>query len=41
MRNFLGLNEEDEILGFCYIGVPDSSERTSKRSPIESVVEWR
>lgn len=41
MRNFLELDQEDEILGFCYIGVPDSTERTSHRSPIESVVQWR
>lgn len=41
MRNLLGLEPEDEILGFCYIGVPDSTERTSKRSAIETVVQWR
>jgi nitroreductase len=41
MRTLLDLDSEDEILGFCYIGVPDATERSSKRSPVETVVQWR
>lgn len=41
MKNYLKLSEKDEILGFCYIGVPESRPYSSKRAPFENVVEWK
>ncbi|MHB1867975.1 MAG: nitroreductase family protein [Nitrososphaerales archaeon] len=41
IRKFLGMNEKESLLGFIYVGYPVEPARQSKRSPIESKIEWR
>lgn len=39
-KSFFGLNSEDKLLGFLFLGYPKSKWPTSKRKPIEDKVTW-
>jgi nitroreductase len=40
-NEFLGLEDKDKLLGFIYIGYPESEWPVGQRKPIEYVTEWR
>jgi nitroreductase len=40
MRKALGLNEEEHIAGFIYVGYPDMAAPKSKRVPFQDKTEW-
>lgn len=39
-KSFFGLGAKDILMGFMNIGVPDSHDRNSRRSPIQDKVKW-
>lgn len=39
-REFFGLGEKDQLLGFLYIGMPRTKWPEGRRKPIEDKVEW-
>jgi nitroreductase len=39
-KSFFGLGEDDKLVGFIHIGVPNGSPVSSKRKPIEEKVKW-
>lgn len=43
MRTYLGFEEEDQVLGFLYLGIPNDEEKAPGRriSSIQSKVNWR
>ena len=41
MSVYLGLKEKESLIGFVYLGYPAEPPRPSKRSPLESKIEWR
>jgi nitroreductase len=41
MKKYLGLNEEDLVIGFIYLGYTDEKNKTGKRIiPLEEKVQW-
>ena len=40
-RSFFGLNEDDKLMGFFYIGEIASPSPEKTRKPLEEMVEWR
>lgn len=40
LKAFLGLSDRDRCLGYLYLGYSDNPSADSKRSPIQSKVEW-
>jgi nitroreductase len=40
MRDFFGLEENDKIVAYLYLGYPDMSERPRKRQPASSKTIW-
>lgn len=40
MRDFFGLSEKGEVLGFIYLGYPENEPREGKREPFTSKTEW-
>lgn len=40
MRDFFGLEDEDRIVGYLYIGYPDMGERPRRRSPASTWTTW-
>ncbi len=40
-NEFLGFEEKDKVLGFIYLGYPETEWPTGQRKPIEYVTEWR
>ncbi|MCH1627487.1 nitroreductase family protein [Ferdinandcohnia quinoae] len=40
MREFFGLSEKGEVLGFLYFGYPSRSVPDGKRKPFEEVTKW-
>ena len=41
IKKFLGMGEEESLLGFIYVGYGAEPARQSKRTPIESKIQWR
>ena len=43
MKEYLGFEKEDQVLGFLYLGIPDSDEKAPGRriSGIQNKVEWK
>ena len=41
VRAYLGLRSEESVAGFVYLGYPDGSPPTGKRSGLAAKVEWR
>lgn len=39
-KDFLGINKDDQCLGFLYLGYPENDWPKSQRRPIEYVTEW-
>jgi nitroreductase len=39
-KSFFGLGEEDKLVGFIHMGIPNGSPATGKRKPIEGKVKW-
>lgn len=40
MKKYLGLDKDDKVLGFLYIGYPSGEWPTGQRRPIEYYTEW-
>jgi nitroreductase len=40
MKDFLGLDEEDVVLGLLYMGYTDEPARPGRRTPIEEKIKW-
>lgn len=40
MKNYLGLEEDDDIMGFMYIGYPEIEWPKGQRRPLEYYTEW-
>jgi nitroreductase len=40
MRDHLGLDDEDEVLGMLYMGYTDEPAKQGKRGPVEEKTEW-
>lgn len=40
MKEFFGLREKDEVLGFVYIGYPELPIRNGKRKPVSEKTDW-
>ncbi len=41
MREFVGLGEQDRVLGLLYVGYPAGAWPESTRTPVEDKVQWR
>ncbi|MFK7819730.1 MAG: nitroreductase [Planctomycetaceae bacterium] len=41
MKQFLGLEEDDRVLGLLYVGYPQADWPAGERTPIENKVTWR
>jgi nitroreductase len=41
VRSYLGLKEKENLVGFVYIGYPDGSPGSSKRTAPTEKIEWR
>ena len=39
-RDFFGLNENDRLMGFVMVGVPDKQPKEGRRGPIDEKVRW-
>lgn len=40
MRKAFGLNEDDQVVGFVYLGYPEMAERKAARTPLEQKTVW-
>ena len=41
MKRFIGLGEDDRVLGLLYVGYPEDGWPEGQRTPIADKVEWR
>ncbi len=41
MQDYLGLRDEDKVMGFLYLGYTEEAPRTGRRvKPLEDKVKW-